>query len=132
MRKRFGAMLAMAVLLLGDVALAKPTPEEITEARADCRRNRERVEQLEGEFQTTDTARDLAFARTKWEDSCVYAESLMIEAGIEKPSPPPRAPLPPQEIRIIERRPAPLREAPPQVGGTPRRDAASPSPEAQP
>jgi hypothetical protein len=122
----------MAVLLFGDVALAKPTSEEVTEARADCRRNRERVEQLEGEFRTTDTARDLDFARSKWEHSCAYAESLMQDAGIEKPSPPPRAPLPPQEIRVIERAPAPRRERPPQVGGTPRRDASTPTPEAPP
>ena len=118
-------------------ASALPTPEEVTEARAECKQHRLRYEELEARAPTGSTlaADEKAHEYDLWERSCAYAEALMQEAGIEKKSaPPPAAPPPAPEIRTIERRYVPRAQqapSPPDVGGTKARhaDEASPSPQ---
>jgi hypothetical protein len=122
---RHGSIVVLGFLMAAaGVAQATTTPEEVAAARADCKAHRLRVEQRQSEYSVVDGSLEDDYKA--WERACAYAEALMAEAGMEKPSAVPHEPAPPPEIRITERKPGPRAQRPqpanePAVGGTPAR-----------
>ena len=97
------AAFTLALALCAAPAFAgKPTATDITDARAQCRADRLHVAKLEASGTASKT--DLAWERSAWDRDCAYAERLMVDAGLEKPSPPPVAPAPVPQLVITQRK----------------------------
>jgi len=101
MIKQAASILALAIATVPALA-AKPTTADIAAARGECRYERQKVAALEASGKATEA--QLKWERSAWDRSCAYAEQLMVEAGIEKPSAAPVAPAPVPEIVITERK----------------------------
>jgi hypothetical protein len=121
---------ALALVAAPAIAADRPTSADIAAARGECREYRLRVAKLEKSGKASPA--ELQWERSAWDRACAYAERLMVQAGIEKPSAPVVAP-PVAEIVITEHKPAPGAEfaSAPASTAAPA-PAASPAPAAAP
>jgi hypothetical protein len=103
MDRRMKIPVVLMLAALPVLAGAKPTGSDIAAARAECRDYAQLVKKLEASGTATQATLD--WERSSWDRACAYAERLMVEAGIEKPSALPKAPPETPQIVITESRP---------------------------
>jgi hypothetical protein len=90
--KRSGLM-AVAATALAMVAMsALAAPSAVTQARAECAMQKQRVLDLQARSSDLDNDPQLMRERRKWENACARAQRLMEQAGLDRPSTPPGRP----------------------------------------
>lgn len=89
-RNLVGTIATLMLAATAATAMAAPTQQDVSKARADCRAHKQRVMKLETRAAKSDPA--LQQARLDWEMSCHKAEMLISEkTGEAPPQPEPAA-----------------------------------------
>ncbi|MGB0956312.1 MAG: hypothetical protein ACPGZP_09980 [Panacagrimonas sp.] len=100
-KQRFSVTtLAVIITAFPAIAAAQPSASEVAKARAVCAQEKAKVQRLEAGVADPLSDPAILQARRQWEQACVVAQRLMVEAGMDQPARPPQPAAPPPVIEI--------------------------------